>query len=325
MNPAIASRSEVSRSPTGAAHVTSTAVVGVVIPVYNRRSTLIDTLPHVLAQSRLPDRLVIADDGSADGSADAAEAWLDAIDPPFEWRVLRLPHRTAAAARVSGHQALGATDYVAFLDSDDHWPPDFLERALSAFAQNDDAVAASVDRRYTDLTGQIEGADDCREMVAAPLAFFFRKGAGVASCTLIRTIAYETVGGWRPELGAAEDAALFSSLALQGRWVHVPGEPVDFYLGHAARRGEENNLSRRWADAQFRWVRVYDQIFSQVQQQDPQLPGRKLRRLLAGRWYNAGKDFLKIGRHRAAQSCFAKCLRIDPLQVRVWRRAFGVR
>ncbi|MEO1498068.1 MAG: glycosyltransferase family A protein [Planctomycetota bacterium] len=298
----------------------STPTIGVVIPVYNRHTILLETLPYLVAQSRLPDRVVIADDGSTDGSADAAEKWLAALAPPFDWRVLRLPHNTAAAARVGGYQALEGVDFVAFLDSDDHWPADFLERTADALTTNENAVAACVDRRYTDLTGQIRRTDDCRELVAEPLNYFFRRGAGVASCSLLRSVAYDVVGGWDTELGVAEDSLLFSMLAVQGEWVHSPGAPVDFNLGNADARGEENNLSRRNADNGLRWAVVYQQIYDRVKHTAPSLATNRLRRLLARRWYDAGRDLQKLGRKDEAHGCFRSSMRVNPLQLRSLRR-----
>ncbi|WP_197524775.1 glycosyltransferase family 2 protein [Botrimarina hoheduenensis] len=302
----------------------SVETIGVVIPVYNRRSVLLDTLPHVVAQTRLPDRVVVVDDGSTDGSAEAAEEWLTALSPPFAWQVLRHPHKTAAAARVAGYAALGSPDYTTFLDSDDHWPADFLERTLAALRAHPDAVVACVDRRYTDLQGIIHGGDDCRTLVANPLPWFFRKGAGVASCTLIRSVAYEAVGGWKPELETAEDSELFSMLALAGRWVHAAGEPVDFYLGNADLLGEENNLSRRYVDCQYRWAKAYELIFAKICEKRPELAGDwALRSLLARRWCNAGKDMQKLGRERAARAFYAQSLKIHPVQLRGWKRLAG--
>jgi len=102
--------------------------VSVVIPVFNRSKTLVRTLPYVTAQTVLPEQLVIVDDGSTDDSANKAEQWLSEHAPAIEWQVIRTQHVGAATARNIGLQSLRQTPYVAFLDSDDHWPADFIER-----------------------------------------------------------------------------------------------------------------------------------------------------------------------------------------------------
>jgi glycosyltransferase involved in cell wall biosynthesis len=92
--------------------------ISVVIPTYDRRALLMEAVESVRAQTFAGWELLVADDGSTDGSADAVEAL---HDPRI--RVLRLPHAgQAAAARNAGVRAARG-EWVAFLDSDDVWAP----------------------------------------------------------------------------------------------------------------------------------------------------------------------------------------------------------
>ncbi|MGQ9525765.1 MAG: glycosyltransferase family 2 protein, partial [Armatimonadota bacterium] len=70
--------------------------ISVVIPVYNRRHMLVDAVQSALAQTLPPLEVVVVDDGSTDGSADAAESGGPTV------RVLRTPNRGPSAARNSG-------------------------------------------------------------------------------------------------------------------------------------------------------------------------------------------------------------------------------
>ncbi|MEM8865676.1 MAG: glycosyltransferase family A protein [Planctomycetota bacterium] len=293
--------------------------VGVVIPVYNRRTLLLETLPFVLAQTHAPERVVIVDDGSTDGSADAAEAWLAGQQPQFAWRVLRCPHRTAAAARVDGFRLVDDLPLVAFLDSDDHWPSDFLERTVAHLAANPEADAAVTDRRYIDAAGA-EQASDCSQMATDPFAWLFQHGAGIASCSLLRTAAVKAAGGWQPELRTAEDAWLFGHVAMQGEWVHVPGEPVTFHLGNANSRNEDGNLSRRYADTELRWVRVYQQLYHLLGERRPDIDRRPLQAALAKRWARAGKQMFRTGQANLARECFSQAVYWNPTQLKSWGR-----
>jgi glycosyltransferase involved in cell wall biosynthesis len=92
--------------------------VSVIIPTYNRRPLLMEAVESVRAQTFTDWELVVVDDGSTDGSADAVEAL---HDPRI--RVLRLPHAgRAAVVRNAGVRAARG-EWVAFLDSDDLWEP----------------------------------------------------------------------------------------------------------------------------------------------------------------------------------------------------------
>lgn len=293
--------------------------VGVVIPVYNRASTLLRTLPFVTGQTLPPRELVIVDDGSTDNTAQAADSWLAEHGSLIQWHVLHSSHVGAAAARNMGLDALGTARYIAFLDSDDHWPADFLERTANLLEQNPDAVAASVDRRYVHSDGSELWEDDLALLAAEPIPWMFLNGAGLASCTLLRREVVQHVGNWPDYLGIAEDFKLFVELAQRGPWLHSPGEPVEFGIGAAA-EGEEGNLSRRYELCDWQWVYIYEQIYQELCERNVAVDHGKLQDALATIWNRAGKSLLSRGQRGEAQQCFVKSLRWKPGQWRAWRR-----
>lgn len=294
--------------------------IGVVIPVFNRRTILQETLPFVVDQSLRPAQLVIVDDGSTDGTPAAIEAWLARRRPRCPWKVIRVRHRTAAAARNVGLADVKSLPLVAFLDSDDHWPLDFLERAAGVLAHHPQAVAAIADRRFIDAFGERVEENDCRTLVRDPVAWFFQNGAGVASCSVLRTSAVLDAGGWDESFESAEDAVLFSEIAIAGSWVHVPGAPVEFHLGTARARREEHNLSQRNDDSHLCWAQSFEKIYQRVCEKSPARPLGELHKSLAMRWYWAGKQLFTLGRADEARDCFRRALVWQPTMFRAWRR-----
>ena len=100
------------------------ATVSVIIPTYNRGSNIERTLDSVLAQTLAPSEILVVDDGSTDGTAD----WIEAHYGE-KVRVIRQQNQGVAAARNRGlKEAKG--EYVAFLDHDDIWLPQKLEKQL---------------------------------------------------------------------------------------------------------------------------------------------------------------------------------------------------
>lgn len=114
----------------------------VVIPVYNRAKSVVPTLESVRDQSLQDFECIVVDDGSVDGKE--LRAMVEALNDP-RFRYVRRENGGASAARNTGvGEAKG--DIVAFLDSDDHWLPEKLERDL----------AAGADQRFVFSAVQVE-------------------------------------------------------------------------------------------------------------------------------------------------------------------------
>lgn len=107
----------------------SSPAVSIVMPVYNRAHGVVEAIASVIAQSFTDWELIVVDDGSSDGSAEAVEPF--SLDPRI--RCIRQAHRGGAAALNRG-QAQARGHLVAYLDSDNLWYPDFLAVAVAAFA-----------------------------------------------------------------------------------------------------------------------------------------------------------------------------------------------
>lgn len=102
--------------------------VSVVIPAFNAASSIDAALRSVFAQTYRDIEVIVADDGSTDGTADRLAAWRDHIT------VLRQPNAGPASARNAGILASHG-DLVAFLDADDEWLPHKLERQVTFFGR----------------------------------------------------------------------------------------------------------------------------------------------------------------------------------------------
>ena len=105
--------------------------VSVVIPVYNRAQSILPTLRSVQEQTFSDFECLVVDDGSKDG--DELRRTIESLDDP-RFRYVRRDNGGASAARNTGvDEARG--EVVAFLDSDDRWLPEKLERDVAAGAQ----------------------------------------------------------------------------------------------------------------------------------------------------------------------------------------------
>ncbi len=96
--------------------------VTAVIPVYNKERYVARAIQSVLGQTRPVDEIVIADDGSTDGSRSVVDSFRDT-----RIRVLEPDARACGPSGARNRAIRAATStWVAFLDADDAWQPEFI-------------------------------------------------------------------------------------------------------------------------------------------------------------------------------------------------------
>lgn len=103
--------------------------VGVVIPVRDGERYLAETLDSVLAQTHAPHDIVVVDDGSRDRTVAVAGRYAQYV---------RCISQTAAGIGAARNRGVAevAGELLAFLDGDDLWPVDRLERQVAAFSES---------------------------------------------------------------------------------------------------------------------------------------------------------------------------------------------
>lgn len=101
-------------------------LISVVIPTYNRAGTIMTSLGSVLAQTWPRIEVIVADDGSADGTEKLFEGVSDPRVRYFRYE----PNRGACYARNRGAE-IAVGSFIAFQDSDDTWRADKLEKQMA--------------------------------------------------------------------------------------------------------------------------------------------------------------------------------------------------
>jgi glycosyltransferase involved in cell wall biosynthesis len=117
------------------------AKVSVVMPFFNVEEYLRKCIDSVLGQTLSEVELILVDDGSVDASSDIAEEYFR-NDPRV--RLVSLRNSGQAIARNRGME-LAHADYIAFIDGDDYYEPDSLEKMRDALVEHDvDFVVGSI-------------------------------------------------------------------------------------------------------------------------------------------------------------------------------------
>jgi glycosyltransferase involved in cell wall biosynthesis len=106
------------------------ANISVIIPTFNRAELLPQAIQSVAAQTLRPEEIVVVDDGSTDGTVGVLAELAEQID---NLKVVRIEHTPLVGlVRNAGVEASSGS-ILAFLDSDDLWQPERLERQMAAW------------------------------------------------------------------------------------------------------------------------------------------------------------------------------------------------
>jgi len=223
----------------------------VVIPAWNAAAHIRTALDSVFAQTRAPAQVVVVDDGSPNGAA-----LIQALEP-YGDRVTLLHQANAgpAAARNTGVHAC-TTQWVAFLDADDHWLPEKMQRQL-ALAEGDARAG---------LLHGCARANLPRLPKELDFATLWRRNRICTSMTVVRRSAFEQLGGFdaSPQLVGAEDYHLWLRIAHAGWRVLAVPELIGHYT---PAEGSITSRIERCAHAEVHNARILGQQLGLPQEQ----------------------------------------------------------
>ncbi len=122
-------------------------LISIVVPFHGRSGWLAETIRSALAQTYQHWELLLVDDGWPGD----VRAEVDLSDPRI--RYLRQENRGVAAARNHGLEAAEG-EFIAFLDSDDRWAPEKLERQLAQLTKHPQALISHTSYARIDALGK---------------------------------------------------------------------------------------------------------------------------------------------------------------------------
>ena len=188
--------------------------VSIVLPTFNRLKFLRKAVDSIFEQSFLDWELIIADDGSDSETA----AFLATLVNPPRVRLLRLQHtgNPSAARNAALREARGK--YIAFLDSDDLWLPQKLERQLRAMAADPVRRWCYTALSRVDADGNLLPSEAARRRVlhgGAVLEKLLTLEIAVATpCVIAERALIQQAGGFDEEQKYFEEYDLWQRLSL---------------------------------------------------------------------------------------------------------------
>lgn len=194
-------------------------MISVVIPLYNKADSIGRTLESLNHQTYKDFEIVVVNDGSTDGSEKIIER---IADPKI--RLINQPNGGVASARNKGF-AEARAEYVALLDADDQWEPQFLETMAKMIADFPDCAIFGVDYVMRKPDGSsistiIRGLDF--EGDSGEIKNYFQVASQsnpplCSSSVVINRDAMLAVGGFPVGIKSGEDLITWARLAARYR------------------------------------------------------------------------------------------------------------
>ncbi len=126
--------------------------IAAIVACYNGRQWIDGCIESILAQTRPPERIVVTDDGSTDGSSEALDAWSARVEA---LTVVHQPNAGLSAARNAAIRAAGDADVLAVLDVDDRWHAGKLETHAAFLDAHGEVDLGFSDFRVVDEQGEV--------------------------------------------------------------------------------------------------------------------------------------------------------------------------
>jgi glycosyltransferase involved in cell wall biosynthesis len=195
--------------PPIAPQPTVKGLVSVIIPNYNHADYLPAAIDSILNQDYADYEIIVVDDGSKDHSQAVGKRYEGQIQYIYQ------DNQGLSAARNTGLNAARG-EFIALLDADDMYEPNFMSHLLAALKSNPDADGIICGYQFVDDQNQTLPQWESRDIAATDLYRILLDGNFlVPESIIVRRKCYEAVGGFDVSLRACEDWDMWLRISKQ--------------------------------------------------------------------------------------------------------------
>lgn len=277
--------------------------ISVIIPTYNRANLLSRAINSVLRQTFSDFELIVVDDSSEDNTKALVETLKDL-------RIKYMCHeenRGAAAARNTGIR-MSRGEYIAFLDSDDEWLPEKLEKQISKFEELHHKVGVVYSGLSVFSNGElvrqdipVKSGNIYRDQLLQDYVF-------PTSTIMVRKECLMEIGGFDETLPARQDYDLSLRLSKLYEFAFIPEPLVKIYWDSDKR--VTNSQKRRLAG---------EIIINKIAKEIRHKPNYKQRSILSHQYFNLGVFSYYSNDTKYGLNYLLKAVKLNPFRMLLWR------
>ena len=287
-------------------------MISIVIPLYNKKGLITRTLRSVINQTFQDFEIVIVDDGSTDGSVDVVKEINDS-----RIRIISQENQGVSVARNTGIQE-AKSDYVALLDADDEWFPDFLENLIDLIEKYPECQFFASKYELRDEKGGVI------PIILNKIPFEGESGIlsnyfEVATCSspplwsstiCFTKEAIRSVGGFPEGIKVGEDLLTWAKLACKYKIVYSLRVLAAYYFEAPAHNPPSKAVSNASDYVGNELLKLF---------KEPENAGNKYLKRYVALWYKMRLNmYVRSGKKKKAYNAFLKSVRYNPFEIKTY-------
>lgn len=216
-------------------------MISVVIPMCNSKDTIVDCICSVLSQTRtdLIEEIIVVDDGSQDGSGEIVK---NKFSDERKVRLISKQNGGVSAARNAGIRAT-TSKWVAFLDSDDMWLNEKIEKQWIQVEKDSSIKFIGSNRNNENIHW---GKHIRGNLYSLDLKHVLIKTWPHTSTALVQKSVFEEIGLFNEKMRYAEDGDMWNRIACKYHLYYI-AESLEIAGGgkmQFGERGLSSNLKK---------------------------------------------------------------------------------
>lgn len=283
--------------------------VSIITPTYNRAGFIAEAVESVLAQT-MPDwELLIVDDGSTDNTLEALVSYGkdSRIQYMYQTNQGQGAARNAALAKANG-------EFIGFLDSDDIWMPDKLERQIACFEDHPDVHIVHGDETIMDEGGREVSRINMSRYSGRITPQLLADNSVSITTALVRRECFVTLGHFDTRYEVADDYELWLRFSARYRFHYDPR----LVAGYRVMADQISSDKRRRFAAN-------ERIIGDFLASNGRCLSRSERRWGLARFYvRKARYFASLGERRTAWGAISRALGSAPTSPLTWRGLYRV-
>jgi glycosyltransferase involved in cell wall biosynthesis len=285
------------------------SLVSVITPTYNRAGFLAEAILSVLSQSYEDFELIIVDDGSLDNTRSVVEPFLS------DKRVRYLYQKNqgqSVARNFALIQSRGA--FIGFLDSDDTWRFDKLEKQMALFSAFPDVDIVHGDEATISEQGSVISLKNMTRYSGRITRELLADNSVSIATALVKRRCFDEMGGFDVTVGVADDYELWLRFSARYYFHYSPGVVASY-------RVMENQIS----SDKYRRFEANELIIKRFLENDNNVLSKTDQRWGLARFYcRKARYMASVGQRVKAFEAISRAFRFSPMDSAVWRALYRI-